>query len=91
MGRYLISMYYTYILKSQKDKKLYIGCSSDLKNRLKEHDRGEVKSTKQRRPLKLVFYEAFASKEDAQRRERYFKTDKGKSSLRQMIRLSREK
>jgi len=83
-------MYYTYVLKSQKDKRLYIGYSSDLRNRLNKHSNGEVKSTKHRRPLELIFYEAFKNKKDAQRREKYFKTDKGKSSLRQILRFSIE-
>ena len=81
-------MYYTYVLKSLKDHKSYIGYSSDLKNRFIQHQRGEVASTKHRRPLDLIFYEAFKDKKDAQRREGYFKTDKGKASLKQMIRFS---
>ena len=83
-------MFYTYILKSQKDKKLYIGYSSDLKNRFTQHQRGKVESTNHRRPLDLIFYEAFANKKDAQRREKYFKTSKGKSSLMQIIRFSKK-
>lgn len=82
-------MYYTYVLRSQRDKKLYIGYSSNLKNRFEEHKNGEVESTKHRRPLDLIFYEAFKDKRDAQRREKYFKTEKGKSSLKQVIRFSR--
>ncbi|MFA6398139.1 MAG: GIY-YIG nuclease family protein [Patescibacteria group bacterium] len=81
-------MYYTYVLKSQKDNKLYIGYSTDLQKRFQEHQKGLVRSTKDRRPFKLIFYEAFKDKRDAIRRERYFKTDKGKSSLKQIIRYS---
>ena len=83
-------MHYTYVLKSRKDKKFYIGSTSDLKKRFKQHQKGEVKSTEYRRPLDLIFYEAFNDKRDAQRREKYFKTEKGKSSLKQMIRFSKE-
>ncbi len=81
-------MHFTYILLSKKDNNLYIGYTSDLKRRLSEHNKGKVRSTKYRRPLELAFYEAFASKEDAKRRERYFKTSKGRSSLKQIIRSS---
>jgi len=81
-------MYYVYILKSQSDGKLYIGYTMNLKNRLQEHERGEVVSTKARRPLQLIFYEAYRSMEDAKRRERYFKTSKGKSSLHLMLKDS---
>ena len=79
-------MYYAYILQSLKDKKLYIGFTSDLKRRLKEHKTGGSKSTKCRLPFKLLYYEAHTSKKDARRREKYFKTDKGKSTIRLMLR-----
>ena len=81
-------MRYVYILKSLKDYKLYIGRTDDLKRRFVEHVNGKIISTKNRRPLKLIFYESFASKSDAIRREKYFKTSKGKSSLRMMLRES---
>jgi len=60
-------MYYLYLLKSKKDKRLYIGFTNNLKRRLKQHNRGEVISTKGRRPLELVYYEAYSSKKDAMR------------------------
>jgi putative endonuclease len=81
-------MYYVYVLLSQKDKKFYIGLTNDLKRRLKEHNSGKNISTKSRLPLKLIYYEAHLSKADAARRERYFKTTKGKSTLKQMLRES---
>jgi putative endonuclease len=55
---------------------------------LKEHQGGEVISTKSRRPFELIFYEGYKSDEDAKRRERYLKTSNGKSSLRMMLRDS---
>ena len=79
-------MFYVYVLQSLKDKKLYIGYSSDLKRRLREHKIGGSVSTKKRLPLKLLYYEAHTNEKDARRRERYFKTEKGKSTLRQMLR-----
>lgn len=81
-------MYYVYILKSLKDLDLYIGRSDDLKRRIIEHNQGKVQSTKSRRPVELVGYEAFRQKGDAVRREKYFKTSKGKSTLRLMLRES---
>ena len=78
-------MYYVYILKSLRDNKLYIGYTTDLKKRFEKHQKGEVVAAKPRRPLKLIFYEAYKSKVDAKRREKYFKTDKGKSTLRMML------
>ncbi len=77
--------HYTYILKSLQDNKLYIGSTNDLKRRLAEHQRGQNISTAKRLPLELIFYEAYPCKEDAERRERYFKTAKGKTTLKQML------
>jgi putative endonuclease len=54
-----------YILKSLKDNKLYIGSTSDLRKRFKEHNLGLAISTKFRRPFKLVYYEAYLSEQDA--------------------------
>lgn len=51
-------MYYTYVLKSEKDGKFYTGYSKDLKLRFEEYRKGRVESTKDRRPLELVYYEA---------------------------------
>jgi putative endonuclease len=80
--------FYVYVLLSLKDDKFYIGFTNDLKRRLKEHNSGKNISTKSRRPLTLIYYEAHLSKSDAERREKYFKTTKGKSTLRQMLRES---
>jgi len=81
-------MYYVYILLSKKDNKFYIGFTSDLKRRIKEHNNGRSSSTKSRRPLHLIYYEAHLSKKDALRREQYFKTSKGKSTIKLMLRNS---
>ena len=70
-------LYFVYILQSLKDKKYYIGFSSNLQERLSRHNLGLSKSTKGRRPLKLVYYEKFNSKKEAINREKYFKTYKG--------------
>ena len=62
-------MYFVYILKSLKDKKLYIGRTYNLDQRFREHNLGKVFSTKHRRPLKLVYYEAYKSEADCKKRE----------------------
>jgi putative endonuclease len=81
-------MFYVYVLISLKDKKFYIGFTNGLKRRLIEHNSGKNTSTKSRLPLKLIYYESNLSKVDADRREKYFKTTKGKLTLRQMLRES---
>jgi len=66
-------MHYVYILKSKRDNKLYIGYSDNLKKRLLEHTKGNVKSTSYRRPLELVYYESYKNVDDAIEREKSFK------------------
>lgn len=78
--------YYVYVLLSLKDNKFYIGSTNNLKRRLKEHLAGKNISTSKRLPLKLIYFEGHLSKSDAERREKYFKTTKGKVTLRAIIR-----
>lgn len=78
-------MYYVYILRSQKDRKLYIGYTSNLKHRLIKHQKGLVKSTRPRLPMELIFYEFYINQKDALRRERYLKTNQGKKTLKIML------
>lgn len=66
-------MYYVYVLKSEKDDKLYIGYTNDLKQRLAEHNSGKSFATAWRIPLSLIYYEAFCSKYDAIEREQQLK------------------
>ncbi len=78
-------MYYTYVLHSEKDGNFYTGYTKDLKLRFYQHQKGLVGSTKDRRPLRLVYYEACLSREDATRREKYLKTYHGKMFIRRRI------
>ena len=78
-------MYYTYVLKSMKDKKFYTGYTKNLKLRFEQHNKGLVESTKNRRPLKLIYYEACINKDDATKREKYFKTYHGKMFLKKRL------
>ncbi len=68
-------MYYTYILKSTKDKKYYYGSTSNVKRRLDEHNNGRVEATKFRRPLLIHYYEQFKIRKKAIRREMFFKKE----------------
>lgn len=78
-------MFYVYILQSLKDGQFYTGCSEDLKRRLLEHANGAVASTKNRQPMKLVYYEACCDKQDAFHREKYLKTAWGKRYIKTRI------
>ncbi len=78
-------MYYTYVLLSNKDDKLYTGYTKDLKLRFKQHNNGQVKSTKNRRPFILIYYEASLNQQDALRREKYLKTHYGKMFIKKRL------
>ncbi len=71
-------MYYSYVLQSEKDNGFYIGFTEDFKLRFEQHTKGQVESTKNRRPLKLIYYEACLNQKDATKREKYLKSYHGK-------------
>ena len=78
-------MYYVYVLRSECDRNFYVGCTSDLKERLGAHNSGQVPSTRMRRPLHMVYYEACLDQRDALHRERYLKTTYGKRYIKNRI------
>ncbi|MBL7159827.1 GIY-YIG nuclease family protein [Candidatus Microgenomates bacterium] len=77
-------MYFVYILKSLKDNKYYIGQTNNLANRTKQHNNGKVRTTKHRKPLKLIYKESFSNREKAVKREKFFKTHKGYNYLKKL-------
>lgn len=78
-------MFYVYILKSTERHRLYIGKTTDLKRRVKEHNTGQNTSTKSYRPWELIFYEAYVNQSDASRREKYLKTTQGHQAIQRML------
>ncbi len=79
------TMFYTYVLRSEKDGNLYIGWTKDLRNRLKEHKGGLVFATKHRLPVELVYYEACLNKNNAIAREKQLKTGFGRAYLKKRL------
>jgi putative endonuclease len=77
----LEDFYFTYVLKSLSDGKFYTGYTKNLKLRFEQHQKGLVESTKNRRPLVLIYYEACLSQSDALHREKYLKAHYGKLFL----------
>lgn len=67
-------MHYVYIIKSVRSGKLYIGFTNDLRRRLKEHNANKNISTKSRGPYELIYYEAYKSAVDAEKREHKIKS-----------------
>jgi len=60
---------------------IYKGVTDDLKRRVSEHKLGKVTSTRNKRPLRLIHYEAYLLREDAMRREKFLKTTYGKREI----------
>ena len=67
-------MHYVYVLQSVRDDGFYIGYSSNLGTRLRQHSEGDLLATSYRGPWKLIHYEAYLEQADALGRETYLKT-----------------
>lgn len=78
-------MFYTYILWSKKDNQMYTGSTNNLKVRFEAHQKGRVESTKDRRPMALIYYEACLHEKDARRREKVLKSFRGKMFIRRRL------
>jgi len=85
VGRSGTTRYYVYTLLSLRDRNFYTGFTTDLKDRLTRHVRGEVKSTANRRPLRLIHYEYFINEGDAKAREVFLKSGFGRDNLKQAL------
>lgn len=77
--------YFVYVLQSEKDSKFYTGFTKDIELRFEQHQKGLVKSTKNRRPLKLIYFEACLNQDDATHREKYLKTHYGKMFIKKRL------
>lgn len=80
-----MNFYYVYVLRSLFHKFIYVGFTTDLKRRFKEHNNKEELSTKHYAPFELIHYEAYRNEKDAKRREEYLKITKGKTTLKTML------
>ena len=78
-------MFYVYLLESKMGDERYIGFTTDLKKRFKEHNQKLNVSTRRYAPWKLLYYEACIEKSDAMRREKYLKTTQGSRLLKRRI------
>jgi putative endonuclease len=78
-------MYFVYILQSKIDGMIYKGIAKDVQHRLYEHNRGENRSTKAKRPWKLVYLEQYNTRIQARNREKFFKSGEGRELIRQIL------
>ena len=76
-----ITFSYVYILKSLKDGKMCIGRTNDLTKRLREHNQGKSFATKTRAPFEIIYFEGYRNRDDAEERERFFKTGWGRQYI----------
>lgn len=77
--------WYVYILKSLLRDFIYIGSTENLKRRLKQHNNGEVQSTKAFRPLVINAFVVIKTESKARELEKYFKTGSGKAVVKKRI------
>lgn len=77
--------YYIYVLQSERDNMFYTGYTNNLKERIMMHNEGKVSSTKNRLPLKIVYFEGCLSQQDATHREKYLKTSWGKRYIKERL------
>ena len=77
-------MFYAYVLKSLNHDFLYKGHCENTEERLAEHNAGKTKSIRPYIPFQLIYKEAFATREEAIAREKYFKTSAGRRFLKKM-------
>jgi len=85
MENFFEKYYWVYILSSLKDGKNYTGYTKNLPSRFEAHQKGEVTSTKNRRPFELIYFEGCLNQDDALKREKYLKTYYGKMYLKNRL------
>jgi putative endonuclease len=80
-------MWYIYFLRSQNptDKWIYVGSTDNLNRRLNEHNSGNVRSTKSRKPFNIIYKETFISEVEARKREKYFKFWNGRIEKKEIL------
>ncbi|MFC1501638.1 GIY-YIG nuclease family protein [Elusimicrobiota bacterium] len=83
-------MFYVYVLKSLKDEKLYTGQTGELNKRIEEHNSGKQKSTRNRKPFKLIYFEKCLTRSQAIKRESQLKTGFGRKFLKSLLQKSND-
>jgi len=78
-------MCWVYVLRSEKDGNYYIGSTREIEKRIRSHRAGRVRSTKRRRPLRLIYTEKYESITEARKRENFLKSGQGRKWLKENI------
>lgn len=79
-----MDIFYVYAIKSEVDGRIYVGFSSDVEKRLKQHNAGKTKSTKGYRPWILIYTEEITGRIAARAKEKYYKSGIGKDFLKSL-------
>jgi putative endonuclease len=74
-------MFFVYVIRSEMDGRFYVGLTQHTENRILQHNKGSVFSTKGYRPWKLFFTESFSTRPEARKREKYLKSGVGKEYI----------
>ncbi len=77
--------YHVYVLQSERDRGFYIGFTDNLSRRLRDHNRGKTRSLRHRRPLRLLYAEEVANRQEARKREKQLKSFKGGQALQRLL------
>jgi len=78
-------MYYLYILLNEAGTRTYTGVSNDVPKRLREHNEGQVKSSRPHRPYRVIHTDAFLTLSDARKKERFYKSTTGRRRLKDIL------
>tara|TARA_R110002124_G_scaffold246918_1_gene412030 strand:+ start:779 stop:1039 length:261 start_codon:yes stop_codon:yes gene_type:complete len=80
-----MEVFTVYVLASQKDLSWYIGFTSNMEKRIKEHNSGKTITTSKKMPWKVIYYEVSFNKLDAIAREKYLKSGMGRRYLKNRL------
>ena len=78
-------MFHIYAIKSIARNYIYVGFTEDLQRRISEHNNGYNKTTKPYSPFELIYSESVDTREEARKREKYWKSGTGKRKLKKLI------
>ena len=79
--------YYVYVLRSNEFERNYTGFTTNLENRLKQHNSGKTASTRPYKPWRILYYECFSTKKEALSKEKYLKSGIGREFIKNNMAL----
>ncbi|MBI3589324.1 MAG: GIY-YIG nuclease family protein [Candidatus Liptonbacteria bacterium] len=71
-------MYFVYIIRSEKDGSYYTGLTGDLERRIREHNKSDTKTTRSKKPWRVIYSERCKTRQKAREREKFLKSGVGR-------------